>query len=286
MENNNCDNNCAYCGVEDCPSRSKIEKYKPHPLSSFKKTIAVVSGKGGVGKSLVSELLAVSLRKKGHSVALLDADITGPSVPRAFGLQNEKAAGDESGIFAVKSKSGILTMSAAYLLENEADPVIWRGPMIAGLLGSFYKETIYDECEYLVIDMPPGTGDVPLTVFQSIPVDGILIVASPQELVSVIVEKAVNMAKMMDIKIYGLVENMGYATCPDCGKQYEIFGPSKAAELAKEYDIPAVARLPIDPAVARLADTGRITEANTDALADVFLSIEKARGIEDFGKQN
>ena len=273
MENNNCDNNCAYCGVEDCPSRSKIEKYKPHPLSSFKKTIAVVSGKGGVGKSLVSELLAVSLRKKGHSVALLDADITGPSVPRAFGLQNEKAAGDESGIFAVKSKSGILTMSAAYLLENEADPVIWRGPMIAGLLGSFYKETIYGECEYLVIDMPPGTGDVPLTVFQSIPVDGILIVASPQELVSVIVEKAVNMAKMMDIKIYGLVENMGYATCPDCGKKLYIFGEGKCEEAAKRYGIPLLDELPIDPKLATAVDEGKIEEVGGDYLNGTLKAI-------------
>ncbi len=274
MEQTNCDNNCASCGAEGCPSRNAIEKYKPNELSSFEKTIAVVSGKGGVGKSLVSELLAVGLSRLGKKVALLDADITGPSVPRAFGLQNEKAQGDEKAIYAVKSKTGIATMSAGYLLDNETDPVIWRGPMIAGLLGSFYKETIYGHCDYLVIDMPPGTGDVPLTVFQSIPVDGIVIVASPQELVSVIVEKAVNMAKMMNIPIYGLVENMSYFVCDGCGKKNFPFGQGKAREAAEKYGVDLLDELPIDQSLAAAVDSGKVED-----LGNIYLekTVEKVK---------
>lgn len=222
---------------------------------------------------------------RGYRTAVLDADITGPSIPKAFGT-TLRATGDEGVIYPVRTKSGLQLMSMNSLLEHDDDPVVWRGTLIAGAAVQFWTDVLWEDVDLMFLDMPPGTGDVPLSVFQSIPLSGIVVVTTPQDLVEMIVKKAVNMAKMMNVPVLGLVENMSYFTCPDCGKQYEIFGPSKAAELAKEYDIPAVARLPIDPAVARLADTGRITEANTDALADVFLSIEKARGIEDFGKQN
>ncbi len=251
-----------------------IPKYEPNPLSSFKKTIAIVSGKGGVGKSLVSDLLAVYLNRKGHKVALLDADITGPSLPKAFGLGKQKPTGDQSAIYAIKSKEGIATMSSAYLLEKESDPVIWRGPMIAGLLGSFYRETVYGENDFLLIDMPPGTGDIPLTAFQSIPVDGIVVVASPQDLVSLIVEKAVNMAKMMDIPIIGLVENMSYFLCPDCGEKHYIYGEGKAKAAAEEYGIPLLDEIPIMPELAELVDLGKIEGAPDGLLPLTLAAIE------------
>lgn len=263
----NCDNNCSSCGVEGCPSRQGIAKSQPHELSSFKKTIAIVSGKGGVGKSLVTSLLAVSLRKKAKEVALLDADVTGPSIPRSFGLEKKQASGDETSIYAIKSKTGIRTMSTGNLLENETDPVIWRGPMIASMVTSLYTSTVYGDCDFLLIDMPPGTGDVPLTVFQSLNVDGIIVVASPQELVGVIVEKAVNMAKQMDIPVLGLVENMSYALCPDCGKRIDIYGKSgKAKETAERYGVPMLDEIPIDPELSRLVDLGLIEDYEKDVL--------------------
>ena len=280
-----CTHDCSTCS-SNCGSRDKQSFIKPlHEGASVRKVIAVASGKGGVGKSLVTSLLAVRAMARGNRVAVLDADITGPSIPKAFGV-SQRAYGEEGTIYPVRTKSGMQMMSMNTLLEHDDDPVVWRGTLIAGAAVQFWTDVLWEDVDIMFIDMPPGTGDVPLSVFQSIPLSGIVIVTTPQDLVEMIVKKAVNMAKMMNVPVLGLVENMSYFTCPDCGKQYEIFGPSKAAELAKEYDIPAVARLPIDPAVARLADTGRITEANTDALADVFLSIEKARGIEDFGKQN
>ncbi|MEG1429756.1 MAG: P-loop NTPase, partial [Hydrogenoanaerobacterium sp.] len=217
----NCSHNCESCG-ENCSERkpeSLLEK--PHELSHIKKVIGVVSGKGGVGKSLVTSLLAVLAQRSGYKTAILDADITGPSIPTAFGL-HEKAQGNELGLYPVKSKTGISVMSLNLLMENETDPVVWRGPIIAGTVKQFWTDVIWDDIDYMFIDMPPGTGDVPLTVFQSIPVDGIIIVASPQELVGMIVEKAVNMAKMMNIPVLALVENMSYVTCPDCGKQYRV----------------------------------------------------------------
>mgnify|MGYP002802724589 FL=1 len=215
---------------------------------------------------------------------MLHADITGPSIPKAFGAKL-RATGDEGVIYPVRTMSGLQLMSMNSLLEHDDDPVVWRGTLIAGAAVQFWTDVLWEDVDIMFIDMPPGTGDVPLSVFQSIPLSGIIVVTTPQDLVEMIVKKAVNMAKMMNVPVLGLVENMSYFTCPDCGKQHEIFGRSKAAELAAEYGIPAVARMPIDPAVARLADEGRIAEANTDALAEVFLSIEKAREIEDFSKE-
>lgn len=254
-----CDNNCSSCGVEGCPSRDNgIVKSKPHALSSFKKTIAVVSGKGGVGKSLVTSLLGVYLRREGKEVAILDADVTGPSIPRAFGTQKEQASGEEGTIYSIKTKTGIKLMSAGYLLEEESDPVIWRGPMIAQMVTTLYSETVFGECDYLLIDLPPGTGDVPLTVFQSLNVDGIVVVASPQELVGIIVEKALRMAKMMDIKVIGLVGNMCYLECPDCGKKIYPYGRSRLIEASQKYDVPLLDELPIDPLIAEEVDKGQI----------------------------
>ena len=209
------------------------------------------------------------------------SNITGPSVPKAFGT-TLRATGDEGVIYPVRTMSGLQLMSMNSLLEHDDDPVVWRGTLIAGAAVQFWTDVLWEDVDIMFIDMPPGTGDVPLSVFQSIPLSGIIVVTTPQDLVEMIVKKAVNMAKMMHVPVLGLVENMSYFTCPDCGKRHEIFGKSKAEELAKEYGIPAVARMPIDPEVARLADAGKIAQANTDALADVFLSVEKARGIGDY----
>ena len=280
-----CTHDCSTCS-SNCSSRDKSSFIKPlHEGASVKKTIAIASGKGGVGKSLVTSLLAVRAMARGYRTAVLDADITGPSIPRAFGVKL-RATGDEGVIYPVRTMSGMQLMSMNSLLEHDDDPVVWRGTLIAGAAVQFWTDVLWEDVDIMFIDMPPGTGDVPLSVFQSIPLSGIIVVTTPQDLVEMIVKKAVNMAKMMNVPVLGLVENMSYFACPDCGKQYEIFGKSKAEALAKEYGIPAVARMPIDPDVARLADEGKIMQAQTDVLADVFLSIEKARGIEDFGKQN
>ena len=266
----------------NCSSRYKSSFIKPlHEGASVRKTIAVASGKGGVGKSLVTSLLAVRAMARGYRTAILDADITGPSVPKAFGT-TLRATGDEGVIYPVRTMSGLQLMSMNSLLEHDDDPVVWRGTLIAGAAVQFWTDVLWEDVDIMFIDMPPGTGDVPLSVFQSIPLSGIIVVTTPQDLVEMIVKKAVNMAKMMHVPVLGLVENMSYFTCPDCGKRHEIFGKSKAEELAKEYGIPAGARMPIDPEVARLADAGKIAQANTDALADVFLSVEKARGIGDY----
>lgn len=230
---------------------------KLHEKSRVKKVIGVVSGKGGVGKSLVSSLLAAELNRQGHRVAILDADITGPSIPKAFGI-NEKVTGDDDGMLPVLTREGISIMSINLLLDNDQDPVVWRGPILAGVVKQFWSEVIWKDIDYMVIDMPPGTGDVPLTVFQSIAVDGILVVTSPQELVSMIVAKAVNMAKMMNIPVLGLVENMSYFTCPDNGKDYKIFGESHIDVIAEEYGLKVLARLPIDPQLARACDRGQV----------------------------
>lgn len=254
-----CNHDCSACS-EACESRvSSPERFleKPHALSCVRKVIGVVSGKGGVGKSLVTSLLAVLLNRRGYSVGIMDADITGPSIPKAFGI-HEKAEGIEGGILPVRSKTGIDIISINLLLENESDPVVWRGPVIAGVVKQFWSDVIWNDVDFLFVDMPPGTGDVPLTVFQSLPLDGIIVVASPQELVSMIVEKAVKMAAMMQIPIWGLVENMSYVECPDCGKKLSVFGESHIDEIGARYGIPVLAKIPINPALAKAVDQGVI----------------------------
>ncbi len=230
---------------------------KPHPKSSIKKVIGVVSGKGGVGKSLVTSLLACAAQKKGLNAAVLDADITGPSIPRIFGLHG-KVEGDESGIYPATTANGIQVMSINFLLENETDPVLWRGPIIAGAVKQFWTDVIWKDVDLMFVDMPPGTGDVPLTVFQSLSIDGIIVVASPQELVGMIVEKAVRMADMMHIPVLALVENMSYVQCPHCGEKIEVFGKSNADNLASKHAIPVTVKLPMDSAFAAACDEGRI----------------------------
>ncbi len=271
----NCTHDCSSCGA-NCASRKKESTLKaPHKEASVKKIIGVVSGKGGVGKSLTTALLASYAQKQGLSVGIMDADITGPSIPKMFGV-TDRITGDENGINTVLSPSGMQMVSMNLLLDEETAPVIWRGMVISGTVMQFWTDVIWKDVDLLFIDMPPGTGDVPLTVFQSIPVAGIVIVTTPQDLVKMVVEKAVNMANMMNIPVLGLVENMSYLTCPDCGKRLEIFGHSKAKGLAEEYGIPATARLPLDPAISVLADSGRIEDYDGAALGEIFAEIEKA----------
>ena len=243
-----------------------MPKDKPHLLSRIKHVIGVVSGKGGVGKSLVTGLLAAEMTRRGFSCGVLDADITGPSVPKMFGI-HERATGDQDGIYPVTSAGGVQVMSLNLLLENETDPVIWRGSLITGTVRQFWTDVIWKDVDYLFIDMPPGTGDVTLTVFQSLPVDGIVIVSTPQDLVKMIVGKAVKMAQMMNVPVLGLVENMSYLKCTDCGKELPIFGKSRAEELGKEFNISPVARLPLNPSVAAAVDDGRIEQVREEALA-------------------
>lgn len=257
-----CSHDCGNCS-EKCESRDMHEKL--NPASSVKKTIGIVSGKGGVGKSLVTSLLAVAMSNAGRRTAILDADITGPSIPKAFGLK-DKATGDEKVLYPVVSRNGIQMMSINFLLENETDPVIWRGPIIAGAVKQFWTDVVWDNVDFMFVDMPPGTGDVPLTVFQSIDISGIIVVATPQELVGMIVEKAVKMSEMMNIPVLGIVENMSYVTCPDCGKEIKLFGDSNIDRIAASYGIPVLARLPVDPAVAAACDAGTIEQADTTPL--------------------
>lgn len=273
----NCSGSCSSC-KSDCAERKQDPKSfleKPHELSHIKKVIGVVSGKGGVGKSLVTSLLSVLSRRNGLATAVLDADITGPSIPKLFGLR-EKAMGGEFGIYPVKTKTGISVMSLNLLVENETDPVVWRGPIIAGTVKQFWTDVVWGDVDVMFIDMPPGTGDVPLTVFQSVPLDGIVIVTSPQELVGMIVEKAVNMAKMMNIPVLGLVENMSYVTCPDCGKQYSVFGESRVDAVAQSHGIPATAKLPIDPRLASACDAGVIELFEGDWLDNLLAMLTDA----------
>ena len=254
----NCSQSCGSCS-EDCAERKEQYDFseKLHDMSSVKKVIGIVSGKGGVGKSLVTSMLAVTMNRKGYRTAILDADITGPSIPKVFGIK-EKATGNEYGLFPVKSKTGIEIMSVNLLLENDTDPVVWRGPIIAGTVKQFWTDVIWSDVDIMFIDMPPGTGDVPLTVFQSIAVDGIIVVTSPQELVSMIVSKAVKMAKMMNIPVIGLVENMSYFKCPDNNKDYQIFGDSHIEEVAQRHNLKVLAKLPIDPKISAACDKGMI----------------------------
>ena len=263
----NCTHNCSTCG-ESCSSRTAEQTSFLEPLnpaSSVKKVIGVVSGKGGVGKSLVTAMMAVKMNSKGKHTAILDADITGPSIPKAFGLNNNMVMMTKDNLMIpATSALGIDIMSANLLLDNDTDPVIWRGPVIAGAVKQFWNETLWEDVDYMFVDMPQGTGDVPLTVFQSLPVNGIIIVTSPQELVSMIVAKAVKMAQKMNIPIIGLVENMSYLECPDCGKKISVFGESHIDEIAREYNIPVLAKLPIDPKVAEHVDNGTIEYLERD----------------------
>lgn len=262
-----CNHDCGNC-TQNCPSRQmKPEDFleSPHEMSSIRKVIGVVSGKGGVGKSLVTSLMAVLLNRRGYNTAILDADITGPSIPKAFGI-HEKAMASQFGLLPTKTKTGVDIMSVNLLLDHETDPVVWRGPIIANTVKQFWTDVIWSDVDFMFVDMPPGTGDVPLTVFQSIPLDGILIVTSPQELVSMIVGKAVNMAKKMNIPILGLIENMSYVQCPDCGKHIHVFGESHLEDVASAYGLDVLGRLPIDPAIASACDQGRIEEVEGDWL--------------------
>ena len=273
----NCTHDCSSCGV-DCPSRQQPEDMHqaPHALSNIKKVIGVVSGKGGVGKSMVTSLLAVALKRRNLGVGILDADITGPSIPKIFGLR-DKATGDENGIYPVRTKTGIDVMSINLLLENETDPVVWRGPIIGGTVKQFWTDVIWHDEDVLFIDMPPGTGDVALTVFQTIKLDGLIIVTSPQELVSMIVEKAVNMAKLMDIPVLGLVENFSYILCPDCGKQIPLFGESHVEEVAEHFGLPILGKLPLDPRLASACDKGMIELAVTDPIEHAADVVEQVK---------
>lgn len=264
-----CDGKCSGCDAECAERKPESFLEAPHELSQIKKVIGVVSGKGGVGKTLVTSLLAVSMRRAGYSTAILDADVTGPSVPRAFGIR-EKAEGSELGLLPARSKTGISIMSVNLLLEDDTAPVIWRGPVIAGTVKQFWTDVMWGDVDYMFVDLPPGTGDVPLTVFQSIPLDGIIIVTSPQELVGMIVEKAANMATMMNVPILALVENMSFFKCPDCGKTHTIFGESHVEDIAEKHGIGVVCKLPINPKLAAATDAGTIELFEDDGLNDLI----------------
>ena len=259
-EQENCTHNCESCSA-NCSARTASQQDKtsfleePNPMSSVKKVIGVVSGKGGVGKSLVTSMMAVMMQRRGYHSAVLDADVTGPSIPKMFGIK-ERAVANEFGLLPARTKTGIDLMSVNLLLEHEEDPVVWRGPVIAGTVKQFWSDVVWEDVDYMFVDMPPGTGDVPLTVFQSLPVDGILIVTSPQELVSMIVSKAVKMAQMMEIPILGIIENYSYVLCPDCGKKIEVFGKSRIDEVAAHHNLPVLARIPMDPSLAKACDEG------------------------------
>ena len=272
----NCTHDCSSCGM-DCPSRQDPQSFleKTNDLSHVKKVIGVVSGKGGVGKSLVTSLLATTLRRRENEVAVLDADITGPSIPKCFGMK-QRTLSDENGIYPVSTKTGIKVMSVNLLLEEETSPVVWRGPVIAGAIKQFWTDVIWGNVDYMFVDMPPGTGDAPLTVFQSLPLDGILIVTSPQELVGMIVSKAVEMAKMMNVPVLGLIENMSYVKCPDCGREIHVFGESHIDEVAAKYALKVLGKLPMEPKLAAACDKGAIELFEggwLDATADLIESL-------------
>lgn len=269
-----CTHDCSTCS-ENCADRKPESFLKElNPESSVKKVIAVVSGKGGVGKSLVTSLMAAEMQRRGYNCAVLDADITGPSIPKSFGI-TQHAFGTDQYLIPVTTHTGLQIMSINLILENETEPVVWRGPVIAGAVTQFWTDVLWRDVDYMFVDMPPGTGDVPLTVFQSLPVDGIIIVTSPQDLVGMIVAKAVNMANMMNVPVLGLVENMSYFKCPDCGKEHMIFGESKAEKIAAEFNIPVFAKMPIDPAVAAMVDAGEIESVSGEPIAPIADYIEK-----------
>lgn len=271
-----CNHNCGSCSESSCGERQEGPAYEPlNAYSTVKKVIGVVSGKGGVGKSLVTSLSAITMARKGHKTAILDADITGPSIPKIFGIHTQ-ATGTEQGMIPKATlENGIKIMSTNLLLENDTDPVVWRGPVIASAVKQFWQEVIWGDIDYMFIDMPPGTGDVPLTVFQFLPVDGIIIVTSPQELVSMIVTKAVKMAGIMNVPVLGLVENMSYFHCPDNGKDYKIFGDSHIEEIAQQYKLDVLAKLPIDPEIAANCDGGTLEKMEFDWMEQVAIKLEQ-----------
>lgn len=271
-----CSGNCSSCS-ESCADRKPESLLaEPNKNSHVKKVIAVVSGKGGVGKSTVTSMMAMAMRRLGHTVGILDADITGPSIPQAFGL-HEPALGSDDGILPAVTKEGVKVMSINLLLPNETDPVVWRGPVVAGAVKQFWSDVCWGDVDYLFVDLPPGTGDVPLTVFQSLPVDGIVIVLSPQELVGMIVEKAVKMAQMMNIPVLGLVENMAYMTCPDCGKRLYPFGEGRTADVTKQYGLPMLAQLPIQPEIAKKCDEGRLMDIQLPEMGKAVDAVLKCK---------
>ena len=275
-----CNHDCSSCS-SNCSERKPESFLKElNPYSSVKKVIAVVSGKGGVGKSLVTSLLASEMQRRGRSCAVLDADITGPSIPKSFGI-HEHATGTEQYLIPVTTQTGLQVMSINLILENETEPVVWRGPVIAGAVTQFWTDVLWRDVDYMFVDMPPGTGDVPLTVFQSLPIDGIVIVTTPQDLVGMIVAKAVRMAEMMNVPVLGLVENMSYFTCPDCGKKHEIFGASQADSVAKEFDIAHVARLPIDPNITAMVDAGQVEQVSGEYVSALVDSLEQDLPLEE-----
>ena len=267
-----CSHDCGSSN-QDCSQRDMHKK--PHELSNIKHVIGIVSGKGGVGKSMTTAMLSVIARRNGLNTAIMDADVTGPSIPKMFGI-TEKALGSDMGILPVMSKTGIEIMSMNVLLEEDTEPVIWRGPVIAGTVLQFWTDVIWNDVDFMFVDMPPGTGDVPLSIYQSLPLDGIIIVSTPQELVSMIVQKAAHMAEKMNIPILGIVENMSYAVCPDCGSKIELFGKSRAEELAQQFGIANVARVPFDPELTNCADRGLIELFEGEYLDKLFLAVEEA----------
>lgn len=269
-----CNHDCGSC-ANKCSEDKSSFLASANSASNIKHVIGVVSGKGGVGKSLVTSMLAVAMQRRGYQTAILDADITGPSIPRAFGLKDVEVEGNDLGMIPPTSKTGIEIMSLNLLVDEETKPVVWRGPVIAGTVKQFWTDVIWNEVDYMFVDMPPGTGDVPLTVFQSLPLDGIVIVGSPQELVSMIVEKAVNMAKLMNIRIFGLVENMSYLVCPDCGKKIPVFGESGIDALAAAQGLPVLEKLPIDPRLAHMCDTGTIELMQDEYMKNAADILEK-----------
>lgn len=278
-ENQSCESNCGTCSQE-CSSRKTDPKsmlVKPHALSHIKKVVGVISGKGGVGKSSVTSMLAVAMKQKGYGVGILDADITGPSIPKAFGI-NQKAYATENGLYPVPSKKGIDIMSINLLLDHPTDPVVWRGPVIAGAVKQFWEEVIWENEDYLFVDMPPGTGDVALTVFQSIPLSGIIIITSPQDLVSMIVTKAVKMANMLEIPIIGIVENYSYFVCSNCNEKHYIFGESKIDEVAKNNHLEVLAKLPMDPRIAKACDGGHVEDIVSEPINEVASRLEQFCG--------
>ena len=268
-----CTHDCSTCG-ENCASRVEDFRKSLHEGSSVKKVIAVVSGKGGVGKSLVTSLLASEMQRRGYNAAVLDADITGPSIPKSFGV-TEHARGTQEYLLPVTTHTGLQLMSINLILENETEPVVWRGPVIAGAVTQFWTDVLWTDVDYMFVDLPPGTGDVPLTVFQALPIDGVVIVTTPQDLVGMIVAKAVNMANMMNVPVLGLVENMSYFKCPDCGKEHAIFGESKVEQIAREFGIEHTARLPIDPVIAAMVDAGEVESVSGEHIAALADYIEK-----------
>ena len=269
-----CTHDCSTCS-QNCSERTAESFRKPlRPGASVKKVIAVVSGKGGVGKSLVTCLMASEMQRRGFNCAVLDADITGPSIPKSFGI-HEHCMGTDEYLLPVTTHTGLQLMSMNLILETETEPVVWRGPVIAGAVTQFWTDVLWQDVDYMFVDMPPGTGDVPLTVFQSLPVDGIVIVTTPQDLVGMIVEKAVRMAELMDIPVLGLVENMSFFKCPDCGKEHSIFGDSRVEALAKQYDIKNYARLPIDPVITAMVDAGEVEAVSSEYIAPMVDAIQK-----------